>query len=662
MRVVGGKPGDVQHRVRVESDPASAVAIAKLLRQVGTVDGEELTDVLAHLASALGAYERLRPSAQPAVPLLMAMVEGDRTRRPAAVLRMLASLVPPVGERDLPAEADHGYAVAPPVDPMRPVVRDLLGAHLDGLLQLLRSADPHVRAATARLLAGLPAEAARSVPALTRAADREEDPVAHASMVLAVATLHRDAADDLPPVAGWLDARLAPGEDPLVRTAAAVAAAWVGTAPSRSRAVLRGAAATPPAGLTDEFVWSECGPDTFLASAFPDDRAYAVELVQAAASSGDPHRRFQALQAGWEVMRRWRAAPPAVVEVVAPLATDPSPRVRQYATHVLAVAGHATARVADLLAELVTDPGLGDREGAWPTIAESARFGLARLRDPRCLPGLRRAVVGATPAGWLAESLAAMADYAAEVLPEIDRALTEGTDAARLSAVLCGVHSWGDRIAPLADSVLRLTEHPQWTEVPGGLPGALGVLGPRAARAEPYLRRLLQHELPGVRSVAAVALWRVTGDADSAVRTLREMLSAAEPGPYLAASAAERMGAAAGPLVDEVARLLAAPVRPVRVAAARALLAVAGPSEPVQTTLAEEAAPDPVGVQAIEALVRIGPPAASVLPVLRPMAFSERRVPQCNGDLAVIRDEGWQLLARLALARIAPEDRRRADM
>lgn len=663
MRVVEGRPDDAWRPVGVASDPAADVEIAELLRQVGTTDGDELRDALDQLGLALGAYGPLRSTARSAVPLLMTMVEGDLTRQPLGVVRLLGRLAPPPGERDFAAETDQGYAPEPQVDPLRPIVRDLLGTHLDGLLRLLRDGDSELRAATARLLAGLPDQAATTLPALMTAADRERDPVAHASFVLAVGALRRDAPlRDKPRVAGWLEVRLTPGEDPMVRAAAAVAAAWLGIAPSRSRALLRATAAAPPPDLTDEFVWSECGRDAFLASAFPDDMAYAVELVHAAASSTDPERRHQAVCFGKEVMRRWRSAPAAVVSVLAPLATDPSPRVRQHAVHTLALAGQATALVGDLLAELVTDAEVTSRDDAWPTVAESARYGLARHGDPRCLPSVRQALAGAAPAAWLAESLAGVAGYADELLPDVDRALSADADPARLTAVLSGIRGWGDRLVPLADPLLRLTSRPQWTEVPGGLPGVLGALGSRAARAEPYLRGLLGHELAGVRAVAAVALWRVTGDADAALWTLRELLAEADPGPRLAADAAEQLGAAARPLADELSRLLAAPDRELWVAAARAVLAAVGPTGPVRAALIQAAGPDPVGVHAIEALARIGPPADEVLPVLRPMAFSDRRVPRCNGDLAVIRDEGWQRLARLALARIAPRRGSLTDM
>ncbi|MEV1287197.1 hypothetical protein [Micromonospora sp. NPDC049679] len=646
---------------RHESATDIAADIPELIRQVGSAGEDEAREALHQLGYELGGGDGiLRPAVQPAVPLLIEMVEGDLTRWPVPVLQMLARLVPPPGGRDLQAETDWGYVGPPPrVDPLLPVVRGLLGEHQQSLLRLLIAGDAATRTGAARLLAGLPEHAAASIPALIRAADGERDPVPHASMVLAVAALHRDG----PPMAGgdgtrlwaWLDARLSDPEAPLVRTAAAVGEAWLGMDAERTRPALCAAARQLPAGLDDDFVWAECAPDVFLRSAFPDDSRYAVELVDAGVRAADPDRRHEAVCAGKDVMRRWRGATAPVVTVLADLATDPSARVRQHAVQTLALAGHATALVSDLLVTLLDDPRPTDRVDAWPATPASARYGLARLGDPRCLAALRQALTGPEQTPWLAESLASMTRYAHELLPDVEWALTAGRDHARLIAVISGVEAWGDRAAPLADPLLALTRDAAWSAWPGGLPGVLGVLGRRAEPGTPYLRGLLQHELLAVRASAAVALCRITGDRDPALRVLRALLNQPDFGPYLAADAAEQLGPAAAPLAADLALLLDDAVDPrTRVAAARALLAVTGNTGRVCAALTAAAGPDEPGIRAIEALARIGQPAADVLPVLRPMAFSERRVPQCNGDLGVIRDESWQRLARVALARIAP--------
>jgi HEAT repeat protein len=646
---------------RHQSAPGIAIDIPELIRQVGSAGEDEVRAAFDQLGYELGGDDGvLRPAVQPAVPLLIEMVEGDLTRWPVPVLQMLARLVPPPGARDLRAEADWGY-VGPParVDPLLPVVRGLLGEHLQSLLRLVISGDAATRAAAARLLAGLPEHAAASIPALVRAADGERDPVPHASMVLAVAALHRDgpamAGGDGIRLAAWLDARLTDQEAPLVRTAAAIGVASLAMDAQRTRRVLHEAARQLPAGLDDDFVWAECAPDVFLRSAFPDDCPYAVELVGAAVRSADAGRRDEAVCSGKDVMRRWRAATAPIVTVLAELAGDPSARVRQHAVQTLALAGRATTLVSDLLVALLDAPRPTDRVDVWPDVQSSARYGLARLGDPRCVAAVRQALTGPEPTPWLAESLAGMTGHAEALLPDVEWVLTAGRDHARLIAVISGAEAWGDRVAPLADPLLALTRDPAWSAWPGGLPGVLGTLGPRAEPAVPYLRGLLQHELLAVRAAAAVALCRITGDTGAPVRVLRALLNQPDPGPYLAADAAQQLGTAAGALAPGLAPLLDDGVEcRTRVAAARARLAATGDTGEVCRTLVASAGPHEHGVRAIEALVRIGPPAVDVLPVLRPMAFSERRVPQCNGDLGVIRDENCQRLARLALARIAP--------
>jgi hypothetical protein len=61
--------------------------------------------------------------------------------------------------------------------------------------------------------------------------------------------------------------------------------------------------------------------------------------------------------------------------------------------------------------------------------------------------------------------------------------------------------------------------------------------------------------------------------------------------------------------------------------------------------LLPHAGPDDRGLLAIEVLGQIGSAAAEVLPVLEPMAFSERRIPCCTGDECVLRDEHYQAVA-----------------
>lgn len=639
---------------------ASGVAtdIPDLIRQAASDDEGEVREAVEQLGYELSNDGVLWPAVQPAVPLLIELVEGGRARRSTHVLRMLARLVPPPGERDLRAEAVWGYA-GPPVrvNPLGPVVRGLLGEHLPTLLRLLSGDDPATRAAVARLLAGLVRHAAAIIPPLTRAADREHDPPAHASMLLAVGALTRDVAADATDTRRWLGERLTDAYDPLTRTAAAVASAWLRADAQRLRPTLQAAARQLPAGLDDAFEWAECGPDPFLRSAFPDDCPYALDLVRAGVQSSEPSRRYEAVSAGNEVMRVWRHAPAQVVGILADLAHDPSVRVRQHAVQSLALAGQATATVSDLLVALLDDRRPAEDTDTWPAVSASARYGLARRGDSRCLPAVRHALFAPEHVPWLAESLAGLVAYADALLPDVGWLLMSGRDHGRLAAVISGIETWGARVGCLAEELFALTGDAQWSAWPGGLPGVLGSLGGRGAPAVPYLRSLLRHHLAPVRASAAVALWRITGDNADTIPILRTIVAERQPGAAeLVADAVEPLGAAAAPLAPGFADLLDRPERRTRVAAGRALWSITRDADRVRAALVASAGPDEPGVRAIEVLAQIGPSAAEVLPVLRPMAFSERRIPKCTGDLCVIRDESYQGLARVALARIAPDE------
>jgi hypothetical protein len=120
------------------------------------------------------------------------------------LLLVLADLVPPRIEDQLTRQIGQEFDNLPPfVDPLHGPVARAVGERLDDLLPLLGHAEAPVRLIVARLLAGLPDQAELTVPTLRDAADREPDPTARASIVLAVGALAA-AAQGGPQVLPWL--------------------------------------------------------------------------------------------------------------------------------------------------------------------------------------------------------------------------------------------------------------------------------------------------------------------------------------------------------------------------------------------------------------------------------------------------------------------------
>ncbi|MEH1124166.1 HEAT repeat domain-containing protein [Micromonospora sp. CPCC 206061] len=667
----------------LESTSGSATVVHDLLRDARVADDEELDEIADNLSYELGNDGVPLPAAPAAVAFLVDLVVA----RPVAnLVRVLADLVPPELDDRLARPIGHEYANLPEVtDPARDAVQRALGDRLPDLLPLLDADTAEVRLWAARLLGGLPRHAEETLPALRAAAGREPDPLARASAVLAVGALAADtgrAGEVLP----WLRRVLADDPAPPARTAAAVAAGWATTAqssgsaplgPAERQAILA-AAADPPAGVDDEFAWSRGDLYPFLRSASPDDRAFAVELAARGRGAPASWRRVDAIGTAWYVMARWRSAPPEVVPVLATFTGDAAPLVRQEAAHVLAWAGQATALVVDplvaLLADATPDVVDGGADSA-PPVAWSALLGLARVDSGRVAADVARLIADprAFPAhpnqpSLVADVLAAMADRAADLLPAVRDYLAGDPmagDRWHLHQVLAGIRAWPGLADGVGSELLALAGHAEW---PKPLVTLLGELGPAVTPASDHLRQLLRSADARTSTPAAVALWRIGGDPGEALAVLGAWLRGDDQyGARLATQAAERIGRDARDLAGDVAPLLRSEVREVRVAAGRALWRMTGDTEAVLETLLEEAEPDRIGMDAIELLAEIGPPAGAALPDLTRMAGSEGRIPlqgvrlrggrrviiYNQGRDYIVLDEACRDLARHAIARIA---------
>ncbi|MER8186048.1 hypothetical protein [Kitasatospora sp. NPDC094015] len=114
--------------------------------------------------------------------------------------------------------------------------------------------------------------------------------------------------------------------------------------------------------------------------------AVAARFTARLARSGDPELRVAALDAAWGVLTMRPSAGPELLTMAGELLDDPDPRIRVRATHLLAMLGKAAAPFTDKLFALLDD--LSGDEWLDGTIADFARWALARIGDPRALPGL----------------------------------------------------------------------------------------------------------------------------------------------------------------------------------------------------------------------------------------------------------------------------------
>jgi hypothetical protein len=661
----------------LECSSGSATVVRDLLRDAQSAEGDDLDELADQLSYELNDDGLLRPAAPPAVPFLVDLVAA---RPVASLVRVLADLVPPAIEERLVRPIGHEYInPPPPSNPEHDPVRRALGDRLPHLLPLLDAGAAEVRLWAARLLGGLPAQAETSLPALRAAAGREPDPLARASTVLAVGALAAESGRTIE-VLPWL--RRVVTEDPAAatRAAAAVAAGWAGSpqalGPAETAAILA-AAADPPPGIDDEFAWSRVDLYPFLRSASPDDRALAVEVAAHGRHAPMPWRRVDAIGGGWYVMARWRSAPPEVVPALAAFLRDTEPLVRQEAAHAVAWAGQATALAGEALAALLTDTTPDVVDGgvdSAPPPAWSALLGLARVDSRRIVADAARLIADpeAFPAhpsqpSLVADVLATLADQAPQLLPVVRAHLAGQPQTGggwHLHQVLVGIRGWPGLAEGVGAELLALAGQPEW---PQPLVTLLGELGPAAAPASDRVRELLRSADARVSVPAALALWQIGDDPGEVLPALRTWLRRDdEYAARLAARAAERLGRVAADLTDDVARLLRSELRQARVEAGRALWRMTGDADLVLATLLAEAEPDQTGMDAIDVLAEIGPPARAALPDLAIMAEGEGRIPlqgvrvrdgrhvilYNQGRDYIVLDEACRDLARRAIARI----------
>lgn len=283
----------------------------------------------------------------------------------------------------------------------------------------------------------------------------------------------------------------------------------------------------------------------------------------------------------------------------------------------------------------------GHPAGAWlerfgsadPAVRQEAVAALAAFAeyDPAIAGGaLARGLADPDPfvRRLAAEGLGSLGPRAAPATAALVQGFrdSDGAVRARCAGALAGA---GPAAVPALAGVLR---------DPGSAPAvleaaaaALGQMGTGAKEASDLLDGLLRHPSPGVRLAAATALPRVAADHPGAERVLPILIGALkDEGTMLAALEGLRpLGARARAAIPGLVGLLDYPIRqgpderggppPAReVAAGRAaeILAACGAEAIPALIEAARAGTRDQRVRALEALARIGPPAAPAAPVL----------------------------------------------
>ncbi|KOX37851.1 MULTISPECIES: HEAT repeat domain-containing protein [unclassified Streptomyces] len=625
----------------------SAEDVPELLRRCAGPDPDDAEYASSELLNLLFHQGgRVCSAASAALPFVLRLAATPQVSSRCALLETVALLVAEAGR----AEArflDPGWAPA-------------WGRALPELLRLLDDPEPEIRRAAADVLGACDDPGELVLPGLLRSWEAEADPATRLELVLALgrAALRAPAgacgAEAFGLLHGLLDA-----PQPQLRLAAvhALAPADPGLPARRLDDVLEAVrdpsvelwhhTSSVQAGVLGVHHWTS----ELFAGPAPD---FTLGVL---ADHHDDEQRIAALAQAGALLSRWRSpAAPLLPRLVGRL-DDPVAEARFRAVELLACLGPAAAAHADGAASLLTDGAVRATQRR-ESVGEAALWALARMNDPRCLPGLIELIVGARsgfashsayhPASeWhhvglpsLPEVLRHLPDHADALLPAICDRIGALTDDRPLHRICETLAEWGPAAAKAVPRLLGLLEDDRtWSAAATALAG-IGRDG--AGAGDPLLSRVRPDEPRA--ELAAWAYWRVCGEPGPALEVLGRALAEQRiRHPELRRLAG--LGAHAAPHADRL-RAMTADTDPwTRVEAAHALWAATGDTEntvPVLTAVVRDLAEGtclPVVLPAVRHLARIGHAARPAADLLRGVTTHDRRLRSNGGWRGFTQDE-----------------------
>ncbi|ANS69616.1 hypothetical protein SLINC_7392 [Streptomyces lincolnensis] len=390
----------------------------------------------------------------------------------------------------------------------------------------------------------------------------------------------------------------------------------------------------------------------------------ATRFVTRLAGAADPVEDADLLRAvvehAWRLLVSHRSAEGALLPVVGRLLDHSDATVRLTSAHFLGAAGPRARAYADRLAGLLDDPGEGELLDG--TVGEHARWALARMDDPRALPGLVESLctphhqeLGRSWAGGgprrpeVVDVLGPLRAHADLLLPAVREELRRDGPYSLRSDLLDVVRAWGPDALPALPEVTACLADMYSGHSAGR---ALAALGPAAASAATAVRERIGLDPPGNHPWWHWILGRIGGgDPAQNLRVVGETLPReGEPasGGGMAGHLAD-FGAEAAPYADRLRYLLTNGEGWVRTQAAVALWPVTGERDPARSVLEEEilaftADREYYGMfdTALRALIRMGPLGPTVRTALHTLREQDRRL-SAHGDYRAILDDETRL-------------------
>ncbi len=571
--------------------------VPDLIRSLYQDDESVADEAIYELYGNIHHQGTVYPASAPAVPFLAHAVRHAPRKRDE-LLMLLATL----------ADHDQTDRESPhwPGSPVAAICTEL-SQLLPDLLPCLTDPKREVRRAALRVVATvadqLPADLRASlVTRLDTLYESDPVPAVRADAMVVLALLGRAVEEPLKSLLSE------------VRLAAALLAAERSDPPYANRLVeifAEDGAELDPGD--DGFPWpgtpSQEGHLTDLLTRDPDaGLAVAADWIAA----GDLHSRGSWLAR--QIVETWRDCEPEVLDLL--LAALPHHEGTPALTRTLSTIASWT--------ELLPQPGtelrdtLYDYARAEGDTADPALLALARTRDPRAL----ELVLDRPDAKTLRAAARAFPAEGDLLIPAIRRELAAGATGNATTDLIEALAPFGTAARQASP---ELVDCLRTGRAPIAAARRLGL----DAIATPEIITLLdtaaQSADASLRTAAAMAHYRLTGETELALRTFDALLHG--PGPthwYL--NSLIPLGPAAAPLLPIIEPLLSAGYDWTRSGAAEAHHAITGSPDLAVPILTELVSASPVGLSALKALAAVGAVPEELGPTLRAFAFSPTRL------------------------------------
>jgi hypothetical protein len=359
-----------------EDVPGLLRACASRYAEAAAAAADQLDNVLYHQ----GGW--VCPAASAALPFLVRLAADPQISVPVPVLELIASTAELVSLVS-PRWVDPGWAAA-------------LEAAGPALLSLLEDADPVMRRAAAHLAGAGGLDPDLVIPALQTRFRAEPDRTARWDVAISLGAAAAGSAR-AGEVRDELSAIAQSGQDSQLRLAAVHGLAKAGQPVTGRVGLMTGAMADADWADWQHSRWlGGDGPAAIVTGTgrlLLGEPAAAAAFAEGVSKAGDARQRIAVLGHTGALLERWHAIPGSVPEFLAEQLDAPEPDVRFRAAWLLAGTGADAMPWADRLAGLAVDPA-GASDGRQVTTGDAAVWALARLGDPRCLPGLRERLLG----------------------------------------------------------------------------------------------------------------------------------------------------------------------------------------------------------------------------------------------------------------------------